>query len=98
MNKISVSIPDSNIIKGATFTPSVSDDGILSWTNDGFLENPEPVDIKGWVGNTLYTTFSIDPITGMLTAHIPDGYSGPKFKINNKGELVVSIENESYEY
>lgn len=32
---------------GATFTPSVSEDGTLSWTNDGGLENPEPVNIKG---------------------------------------------------
>ena len=32
---------------GATFIPSVSEDGILSWTNDSGLPNPEPVDIKG---------------------------------------------------
>lgn len=32
---------------GYTFTPAVSADGIISWTNDGGLENPEPVNIKG---------------------------------------------------
>ena len=32
---------------GATFTPSVSTDGILSWTNDKGLENPPSVNIKG---------------------------------------------------
>ena len=32
---------------GATFTPSVSQDGTLSWTNDKGLDNPEPVNIKG---------------------------------------------------
>lgn len=32
---------------GATFTPSVSEDGTLSWTNDKDLENPRPVNIKG---------------------------------------------------
>ena len=31
---------------GVTFTPHVSDDLILSWTNDGGLENPAPVDIS----------------------------------------------------
>lgn len=31
---------------GVTFTPHVSDDRILSWTNDGGLENPEPVDLN----------------------------------------------------
>ena len=32
---------------GATFTPSVSSDGTLSWTNDKNLTNPDPVNIKG---------------------------------------------------
>lgn len=36
---------------GATFTPSVSEDGVLSWTNDKGLPNPEPVDVKGTKGD-----------------------------------------------
>lgn len=36
---------------GSTFTPSVSEDGTLSWTNDGDLDNPEPVNIKGPKGD-----------------------------------------------
>lgn len=32
---------------GTTFTPSVSEDGVLSWTNNGGLANPDPVNIKG---------------------------------------------------
>ena len=32
---------------GATFTPSVSSDGVISWTNDKGLSNPTPVNIKG---------------------------------------------------
>lgn len=35
---------------GATFIPSVSDDGVISWTNNGGLPNPEPVDITGPIG------------------------------------------------
>lgn len=35
---------------GTTFTPSVSASGILSWTNNGGLENPAPVDIRGPAG------------------------------------------------
>lgn len=31
---------------GATFTPSVSEDGILSWENDKNLENPQDTDLK----------------------------------------------------
>lgn len=36
---------------GATFTPSVSPEGIISWTNDKNLPNPEPVSIKGDKGD-----------------------------------------------
>lgn len=32
---------------GATYTPAVSEEGVLSWTNDGGLPDPEPVNIKG---------------------------------------------------
>lgn len=32
--------------KGAVFTPHVSDEGVMSWTNDGGLENPPPVELK----------------------------------------------------
>ncbi len=35
---------------GVTFTPTVSADGIISWTNDGGLDNPTPVNIKGPAG------------------------------------------------
>lgn len=35
---------------GATFTPAVSSAGVLSWTNDGGLENPASVDIRGPAG------------------------------------------------
>ena len=39
--------PGADGADGATFTPSVASDGTLSWTNDGGLENPAPVNIKG---------------------------------------------------
>ena len=32
---------------GATFTPAVSSDGMISWTNDKGLDNPDPVNIMG---------------------------------------------------
>ena len=35
----------------AVYTPSVSSDGIISWTNDNGKENPEPVNIKGPKGD-----------------------------------------------
>jgi hypothetical protein len=37
--------------QGVTFTPSVSDAGVISWTNDGGLANPASVNIKGPKGD-----------------------------------------------
>ena len=37
---------------GTTFTPSLSENGDLSWTNDGGLLNPSPVNIRGPIGET----------------------------------------------
>ena len=34
-------------IDGVTFTPSVNQEGIISWTNNGGLSNPTPINIKG---------------------------------------------------
>lgn len=39
---------------GATFYPDVSEDGIISWTNDRELDNPEPVNIRGEDGKSAY--------------------------------------------
>lgn len=37
---------------GFVFTPSVSTEGVISWTNDGSLDNPTPINIKGPKGDT----------------------------------------------
>lgn len=36
---------------GTTFTPSVSEEGVISWTNDGGKQNPTPRNIKGSDGD-----------------------------------------------
>lgn len=38
---------------GTTFYPSVSSEGVISWTNDGEKPNPEPAIIKGPQGISL---------------------------------------------
>lgn len=37
-------------VGGVVFVPSVSNEGVISWTNNGNLPNPEPVNIKGKEG------------------------------------------------
>lgn len=49
---------------GATFTPSVSSDGILSWTNDKGLSNPASVNIKGPKGDPGSTSYDAGSVDG----------------------------------
>lgn len=44
-------LPGKDGKDGATFTPSVDNEGNLSWTNDGNLDNPETKNIKGPKGD-----------------------------------------------
>lgn len=46
---------------GTTFTPSVSEEGVISWTNDGGKPNPAPRNIKG------------DPGKGVIPVYTPSG-------------------------
>lgn len=45
---------DTEIADGVTFFPEVSEEGDISWTNNGNLENPETVNIKGPQGKSAY--------------------------------------------
>ena len=66
---------------GATFTPDVSQDGTLSWTNDKSLENPAPINIKGPAG-------PIGPKgdTGVQGVQGPQGPRGEKGDKGDKGD------------
>ena len=46
-NWMQLSGPGLPGVDGVTFTPSVSESGEISWTNDGDKENPDPVNIMG---------------------------------------------------
>lgn len=54
---------------GATYTPAVSEDGVISWTNDQELPNPDPVNIKGPAGP--------QGVSGVYVGEgdMPDGYN-----------------------
>ena len=60
---------------GATFTPSVSAEGVLSWENDGGRENPAAVNLRGpqgpagtdgAAGPNRVTTATATTLTGLL--------------------------------
>lgn len=48
--------PGSDGADGVTFTPSVDESGVISWTNNGGLPNPESRSIKGPAGSDASVT------------------------------------------
>ena len=62
---------------GVTFTPSVSEDGMLSWENNGGMANPEPVSIRGPNGDT--------GATGATGAKGEQGERGPQGEQGEQG-------------
>jgi len=74
--------PGQDGTDGTTFTPSVSSEGVISWTNDGNKQNPSPVNIKGPAGangqngqngtNGVSPTVSVTDITGGHRVTITD--------------------------
>lgn len=76
-------LPDADSIEGengATFIPHVSDDGVISWTNDKALPNPDPVSIKGKDGTKWHFLQSYDIAL--------------QLDFVNDGDLVVDLADE----
>lgn len=66
---------------GATFTPSISENGDLSWTNDKGLENPDTVNIKGPQGEQ-----GKEGPQGIQGLQGPEGPQGPQGEKGETGE------------
>lgn len=72
---------------GVTFTPIVSAEGVISWTNDGERENPESVNIKGPQGEPgLSSPLVVNHASGAV-ASFADGADGWPVR-----SIVVGIE------
>lgn len=64
-NNVDSYIVDKNDeLQGATYTPTVSPEGIITFTNDKNKPNPEPVNIKGPAGTIENVTASVDSNAG----------------------------------
>lgn len=76
---------------GVIFTPHVTDAGILSWTNDGGLPNPEPVSLLGPAGGV--TSFNnrsgaVAPKNGDYTAEMVGAEEKDAVKNHNESEAA----------
>ena len=70
---------------GVTFYPSIDSEGNLTWTNDGGLTNPDPVNIKGQDGKDGYT-----PVKGVDYFDGGDGQDGVTPHIGANGNWYIA--------
>lgn len=91
---------------GATYTPSIDTNGVLTWTNNGNLPNPSPVNLKGPsgtvsvagtetlpAGSDASVTNSGTPTDARLTFRIPKGDPGAVFTPSVSADGVISWTN-----
>lgn len=89
----------AKVPQGVTFTPSVSDAGEISWTNNGGLSNPATKSIKGQKGDTgvsfagiEYTATSASGGTNKFKVKYSNGTVGTEeYQIRN-GVDIINIE------
>ena len=70
---------------GYTFIPSVSEEGIISWTNDGSLDNPQPINIKGPKGDRGET--GVQGPQGVAGPKGDQGIQGPRGEVGAQGPV-----------
>ena len=78
---------------GYIFTPSVNEDGDISWTNDGGLPNPETMNIKGPQGiQGIQGPKGDTGEQGIQGEQGPQGIQGERGPQGDKGEQGVQGE------
>jgi hypothetical protein len=76
---------------GTTFTPSIDDNLVLSWTNDGDKENPPDVDLMNPLQNKVVNAICEGMVKGVssgVTTHVYDQ--------NTTGPIELVIDKNSY--
>lgn len=72
---------------GITFTPHLSDDSVLSWTNNGGLPNPQPVSIKGKDG------VSVVNVEQTYTSNEDGGYNIITVTLSSGDQFTFVVKN-----
>ena len=81
---------------GTTFTPSVSAEGVISWTNNGGEPNPQPVNIKGPQGDDgTSPTVSVADITGGHRVTVTDANGTRSFDVMDGDDYVLTAADKA---
>lgn len=92
----------AKIPQGVTFTPSVSDAGEISWTNNGGLTNPDTKSIKGQKGDTgvsfagiEYTPSTVSGGNNTFKVKYSNGTTGTESYNIRNGIDITNVEEVS---
>ena len=76
---------------GYYFTPNIDETGLLTWTNNGNLANPDAINIKG--NPFVYEDFTQEQLEGLKGPKGDTGISISNAEINfNNGHLILTLE------
>ena len=80
---------------GATFYPNVSEDGILSWTNDKNLANPTPRKVRGEDGEDGDDGVSVTSVRQTTTSNVDGGENVITVSLSNGKDFIFVVKNGS---
>lgn len=80
---------------GATFYPNVSEDGILSWTNDRNLANPTPRKVRGEDGEDGDDGVSVTSVRQTTTSNVDGGENVITVSLSNGKDFIFVVKNGS---
>lgn len=78
--------------RGYRFVPNVSQDGILTWTNNGGLDNPEPVNLTGPKGQG-FTILGTYPTLEALRAAVPNAAQSDFYNVGSSAPYDIYMWN-----
>ena len=89
---LEISIPEGGSGEnGATFIPSVSTEGVISWTNDKGLSNPTPVNIKGDKGDKGDPYILTESDIAKIVATVIESIGTPVFgTIDENNNIIIT--------
>lgn len=91
---------DDGYFDGATYTPDIDEDGILSWSNDKGKSNPPSVNVRGPKGNDGVVTtldsgmYMFEIVETDLTLVYDEDADVPNVEIDEDGCLYLTIEGD----
>ena len=81
-------------LRGYVFTPSVDEEGNISWTNDGDLSNPATVNIRGYDAEIIYSNIAPENTSALWVVEEEDSGNVGKDVVTSNSVNRIEIVDE----